>query len=94
MAFLGRQVAGEGGVGVREDGAQAVQEPVHLGAAAEEDAAQHQGGDVGGVGLGVGQRERGAPGAAEEQPAVDIQVGAQALDIVDQVLGGVGVQPA
>jgi hypothetical protein len=41
------------------------------------------------VGLGVGERERAAPGAAEHQPAVDGEGFSQGLDVGDQVLGGV-----
>ena len=71
-----------------------MQEPVHLGAPAEEHAAQHAAGHALRVRLRVGERQRGAPGAAEQQPAVDAQMRAQHLDIGDQVGGGVGLQPA
>ena len=47
-----------------------------------------------GIRLGVGQRQRGAPGAAEQQPAVDAEMAAQGLDVGDQVLGGVVLQAA
>ena len=41
------------------------------------------------MGLGVGERERRAPGAAEHQPALDAEVLAQLLDVGDQVPGRV-----
>ena len=41
------------------------------------------------VGSGIGHRQRGAPGAAEDQPAVDAQVLANALDVGHQMRGGV-----
>src|SRR5687767_6124100 len=39
--------------------------------------------------LRVGEGERTAPGAAEHQPALDAELLAQLLDVVDQVPGGV-----
>ena len=44
--------------------------------------------------LGVGERQGGAPGAAEQQPAFDPQVAAQHLDIADQVGRGVVLEAA
>jgi hypothetical protein len=35
--------------------------------------------------FGIGKRERAAPRAAEDQPALDPEVLAQRLDVVDQV---------
>ena len=40
--------------------------------------------------LGVGKRERRAPGGAAHQPALDAEVLAQLLEVGDQVLGRVG----
>ena len=77
--------ADELGVHVRENRCDAVQEPVHLARAAQKDAAQHAAGHALGMRLRVGQRERRAPGAAEQQPAVDAQMAAQPLDILDQI---------
>ena len=80
-------------VGKDRAGAQRVLvEPFELGAAQQEDAAQHQFGDALGVALRVGQRQRRAPGAAEHQPALDPQMRAQRLDVGDQVPGGVLAQ--
>ncbi len=78
---------------VGEDRARAaLVEPVDLLLAEEEDAAQHELGDALGVGLGVGQREGRPPGAAEDHPAVDAEVGAEALDVGDERPGGVVVE--
>src|SRR5690606_6049724 len=41
-----------------------------------------------------GDRKRGPPRAAEHQPALDAQVSAQALDVLDQLARGVGVTVA
>ena len=49
----------------------AVEEPVDLMRPTEEDAAQHQGEAPLGMGLGIGQRQGRAPGAAEDDPALD-----------------------
>ena len=68
-------------------------EPADLGAAHREDAAQHQLADVGGMRLGIGQRQRRTPGSAEHQPLVRAHdLGAQALDVRDQVPSGVVLQ--
>jgi hypothetical protein len=64
-------------------------EPLRSRAAQKEDAAEHQLGDALGVGLGVGEGEGAAPRAAEDLPALDAEVLAQALDVVDEVPGGV-----
>jgi hypothetical protein len=45
-----------------------------------------------GMGLGVGQRQGRAPGTAEQHPFVDAQVFADALEVGDQVPGGVVFQ--
>lgn len=39
--------------------------------------------------LGVGQRERTAPGPAEDEPALDPEMPAQPFDIGDQIPGGI-----
>ena len=64
-------------------------EPLQLPAAQHEDAAQHQLGHPLRVGLRIGQRQGGAPAAAEHLPAVDAEVLAQFLDVGHQVPGGV-----
>ena len=70
----------------------ALVEPVDLLFAEEEDAAQDDFGDAIGMGLGIGEREGGAPGSAEHLPALDAEVLADFLDIGDQVPGGVGFE--
>jgi len=47
-----------------------------------------------GVRLRVGQRQRSAPGAAKQDPGVDVQVAAQLLEIGHQRLRGVVLQAA
>ena len=64
-------------------------EPVELGLAQHEDAAQHQFADAVRVRLGVGEGERRAPGAAEYLPALDAERLAQALDVRDEIPGRV-----
>ena len=72
--------------GVREEGARApLVEPVDLPLADEEDPAQHQLGHALRVRLGVGERQRAAPRAAEDLPPLDAEVLAQRLDVGDQV---------
>ena len=66
--------------------------PEQLPAPEREDPAQDQLGDALGMGLGIGQRQRAAPGAAEHQPALDPEHGAQPLDVGHQMPGGVGLQ--
>jgi hypothetical protein len=67
-------------------------EPVELGLAEGEDAAQDQLGDSLGVGFGISESERRAPGAAEHHPAFVAGLLAEPLDIVDQMPGGVGFE--
>ena len=86
--------AGEVAPGLGKDVADAVQEPVDLGRAAEEDAAQHEGEAALRMVLGVGERERRSPRAAEDDPALDAQVLAQALDVGHEVGRGVGLEAA
>ena len=67
-------------------------EPGDFRFAQREDAAQHQFADAFGELFGIGQRQRAAPGAAKHQPLLGAQHQAQALDIADQMPGGVGLQ--
>jgi hypothetical protein len=53
---------------------------------------QHHGIDVPPVGLGVGQAEGGAPGEAQDGPALDTMELAQRFDVGDEVGGGVGAE--
>ena len=73
-------------------GAAVLVEPVELPAAQQEDAAQHELGHALRVRLGVGERERRAPRAAEHLPALDAEVLAQRLDVGDEVPGRVVVE--
>jgi len=55
----------------------------------EEDAAQHEAEDALGVSHRIGEPERAAPAAAEDDPPGDAQRLAKALDVGDEVPGGV-----
>ena len=95
VAALGRrQMLGEVAPRLGEDRAHAVEEPVDLGARAQEDAAQDEAGDALGMLQAVGQRQRAAPRAAEQQPLVDAEMGPQPLHVGDEMAGGVVVQLA
>ncbi len=67
-------------------------EPVDLGAAGGGHGDDHHLAHPLRVPLGVGHRERRTPGGAVDQPALDAEVLAQALDVLDQVPGGVQAQ--
>src|SRR5262249_54099354 len=82
-------IVGEIAPDLRREGAHAVEEPLDLAPAAEEDAAQHQRLAALGMLFGVGDGERRAPGAAEHDPAVDAEMAAQPLEVGDQVRRGV-----
>ena len=92
-ALLGRDLAEEILPVVRENAARALAiEPVDIGLAAQEDAAQHQSEHPFGEGFGVQQGQGGAPGAAEQQPALHLQMLAHPFQVGEQVLGGVGAE--
>jgi len=42
------------------------------------------------MGFGIGERQRRAPGAAEDEPFFDAHHFAQPLDVGDEMPGGVG----
>src|SRR5262249_9147369 len=65
-------------------------EPYELLPAQQEDAAQDEVSGALGVGLGIGQGQCGAPGPAEQLPAVYTQMDAQPLYVGHEVPGGVG----
>src|SRR5204863_2229508 len=67
-------------------------EPLQLGAAEQENAAQHEFGDRGRMRLGVRERERATPRPAEHEPALDTQALPQALHVGHEVPGGVRYQ--
>ena len=67
----------------------ALVEPVDLLLAEEEDPPEHELGHALGVRLGVGQRQRAPPRAAEDLPPVDPEVRAERLDVGDEVPGRV-----
>ncbi len=75
-------------VGPELAGAAAV-EPLELGLRHQEDAAQDEVAHPVGMGLRVDQGERRAPAAAEDDPAVDAERLADALDVGDEVPGRV-----
>ena len=66
--------------------------PFEFGAGQRVDAAHDQFADAIGMRLGIGERQRRAPGAAEHQPFVEAAHLAQPLDVGDQMPGGVGVE--
>jgi hypothetical protein len=75
-------------VGKQKGRAAGLVRPVELFRAHGEDAAQDEAADAGWMGLRVGQGERGAPGAAEDEvPFGDVEVAAQELDVGDEVPG-------
>jgi hypothetical protein len=79
------------GVRIKNRGA-ALVEPVDFLFAQQEDAAENEFGDAIGMSLGIGQGEGGAPGSAEDLPALNAQVHADFFDVGDQVPGGVGFE--
>ena len=66
--------------------------PVELGLGQRVDAAHDQFADALGMRLGIGERQRRAPGAAEHQPFVEAAHLAQPLDVGDEMPGRVGLQ--
>src|SRR5690606_6862617 len=67
-------------------------EPADLSIAEEEDASEDEFAHALGVAFGIGNRERRAPRATHELPALDPEVVTQALHIVEEMLCGVLVQ--
>ena len=82
-------VGDEGVVRLRKEVAHAVQKPVNFGRCAQKNAAQYKAGAALRVGLAVSQGQCGTPGAAKHQPALDTHQFAQALNVGQQVRGGV-----
>jgi hypothetical protein len=78
-------MAGKSAPGLRREFAQAIEEPVDLRLAAQEDAAQRETAHPARMMLGIGQCEGGAPGAAEHEPAIDAEMRAQLLHVLDQM---------
>jgi hypothetical protein len=72
-----------------KDPAHVASDPVDLPTGACGDGAEHHRDHAVRMALGVGQGEGDAPGAADDNPAVDSQVLAQPLDVPDQVRRGV-----
>ena len=93
LAALGlREQPDELGIELRVQRAGTVRcavEPIELPRAHQEDAAQHELGDPRRMGLRVGERQRRTPRTAEQLPALDAEVEAQCLHVLDEVPGGV-----
>ncbi|GAA10626.1 hypothetical protein GOALK_002_00910 [Gordonia alkanivorans NBRC 16433] len=70
----------------------AVVVPVDLAATQQEDPAQHQFGDPVGMRLRIGETQRRTPGAAEDLPAVDAEMGPELLHVGDEMRRGVDTQ--
>ncbi len=87
IPFLLGQEADEILIGLGEEAAHIMKEPVNLGARTKKDAAQHQAGDTLRVGDGIGKSKRTAPGATKQQPLIDAKPDPERLDIGYQVLG-------
>ena len=66
--------------------------PVELGLGQRVDAAHHEFADPLRMGLGIGERQRRAPGTAEDQPLLETAHFSQPLDVGDQMPGRVGLQ--
>ena len=69
-----------------------VKGPSDLGPRAEKNRAQHHSRDALGKLFRIGQSQRRSPRAANDQPALDAKMLADALDIGDEVRGRVGLQ--
>ncbi len=93
-ALGGRQMLGEVAPCLGEDRAHAVEEPLDLRPRAQEDAAQDEAGDALGMFQAVGQGQRAAPRAAEQQPLMDAEMGPELFHVGHQVAGAVVVQLA
>ena len=76
----------------RKDASDVAGDPFDLAARGGGHERQHQRVDPLRVRLGVGQAEGGAPGQAQDGPALDPVQPAQRFDVGDQVRGGVGAQ--
>ena len=66
--------------------------PEKLGSPQCEYPAHDQFGYPVGMGLCIGQGQRAAPGSAENQSPVDLELHAQRFDVVDKVPGGIGFE--
>ena len=87
-----RQMLGEVAPGLGKDRAHAVEEPLDLRACPQEDAAQDEAGDALGMFQAVGERQRAAPRAAEQQPLLDAEMGPKLLHVGHEMAGCVVVQ--
>ena len=85
-----RYAVAEAGPLLREELAQAAVQPVDLVRSRRGDGGEHQRQHPIGVGFGVGERQRRAPAVAEHEPALDGEVGAQALEVGNEVVRRVG----
>lgn len=79
---------------IKPHGAVGAAEPIEFFLSGHENAAEDQGVDAFGVGLGVGEAECAAPAGAVDQPVFDFEVGAEDFDIRHQMLGGIVLDAA
>src|SRR5690606_1946411 len=84
-----RNELGEAPPRIREEAPHVVEEPLHLAAPAQENAAQDEAQAPLGMRLAVSERECAAPRATEDHPALDAERDAQPLDVLHQMGGRV-----
>src|SRR5262249_47194666 len=65
--------------------------PVDLSPATRGDAVEEDFRDAVRIPLGIGENQCGAPGASEQQPAIDVEVFTQPLHVSDEMRSGVVV---
>ena len=93
-ALVLRKLAHEIAPRFGEDRAHAVEEPVDLGPGSEKDSAEDEAGRTLGMLDAVGECQRAAPRPAEQQPALEAEMGAQFLHVGHEVIGRVVLQVA
>jgi hypothetical protein len=92
-AFVGRQAADEIGKEFGPEPPRRFDErPVKFGSGPEEDGAKDETADALPMPLGISQRQRRPPRAADHQPTGDAELTPDAFDIGDQMVGGVRLQ--
>src|SRR5687768_14108239 len=90
IAALGeRQEFGEAPPRLWKEPAHAVEKPFELRRAAEKNPAQDESAAALGKCIAVGERERAPPRSAEQDPAIDPEREAKALDVLHEMRGRV-----